>query len=458
MNYTQSTIPTITPLTSTQLNSIITGQTFQPPTSISYTPTPGNSNVGLLTTSPDLSLPQQTIRFTTPNSNTINVPVVQFGINISSINPNQDTNILPPGIMGMSIYAKADKRSDEDNIGLRFYLLGKNNGTYTNLIANGSDLVYLYNSTILQIYSLNLYIQNPIDLTPYTSLQIIIASKNRNANAHTSEIYFQSSFTYSHIHTTFGIYGPTGNTGATGPMGTFDSILNSNLIANNYSIVNTNSNNIGEISLTSGVQLKSQNGSNIQFVTDPAYSSSYIWTLRGSDGVSTFPSYISVNKIQAFSTDSGSSPNFLFGAYDSDNAPDGALWSIASGRYGSCSGVLTTAPSSAGCGHIIDASNQIETNYNLNDYSIYQYQGEILIQDCTNGYMYKFLMGGNYVWLLGTTVPNFVLIGPPQTIINVDDRISFGYVASPTRGYKFTNLTTTRNYVITGMKTGSLLP
>ena len=93
---------------------------------------------------------------------------------------------------------------------------------------------------------------------------------------------------------------------------------------------------------------------------------------------------------------------------------------------------------------------------------IYTYQGEIIIQDCTAGYMYKFLMGGNYVCLLGTTVPNFVLVGPAQTSItvydNLGDLITFEYVVSPTRGYKFTNLTTTRNYVITGMKTGDLLP
>jgi hypothetical protein len=141
MNYNNSTVPTTTPLTATQLGSIVTTQTFQNLSSSTKSPVT-NSNVSELSLNPDLTLAQNTITFTTPNSNTVDCPVVQFAMPISSINPVAPT-ILPPGIIQMDLYAKAGANNDVNNIGLRFFLLGlTSGGTYTNLVANGSDLSY----------------------------------------------------------------------------------------------------------------------------------------------------------------------------------------------------------------------------------------------------------------------------------------------------------------------------
>jgi hypothetical protein len=204
MNYTDSTNPSLVPLTSAQLTSI-TGQTFQNPSLITYNPTQ-NTNVSALVLIPTLipvPLPQQTITFKTPNSNTIDIPVVQFAIYLDKISIPAPT-ILPPGIFEFNIYTKADSNNDINNIGLRFYLLGRDNlGNYTNLVANGSDLVYLYDFTNSQLLNLNMYIENPIDISSYVALQLILTSRNRNSNQHTAEVYFQSSNTYSHVHTTF---------------------------------------------------------------------------------------------------------------------------------------------------------------------------------------------------------------------------------------------------------------
>ncbi len=204
MNYIDSTNPSFIPLTPVQLTSII-GQTFQNPSIITYNPNQ-NTNVSELVLFPTLipiPLPQQTITFKTPNSNTVDVPVVQFAIYLNKISVPEPT-ILPPGIFEMNIYAKADSNNDINNIGLRFYLFGRDNsGNYTNLVANGSDLVYLYDFTTSQLLNLNMYIQNPIDISSYNAIQVVLTSRNRNPNQHTAEVYFQSSNTYSHIRTTF---------------------------------------------------------------------------------------------------------------------------------------------------------------------------------------------------------------------------------------------------------------
>jgi hypothetical protein len=231
MNYNQNISPTGPILTPTQLTTI-TGQHMQSPTNVIYTPNggtpstppvPPGSTVSALSLTPNLALSQQSITFTTPNSASVDVPVTQFAIYKSTLNLNYD--YIPPGIMEMNIYAKADAINDKDNIGLRFYLLGRRitDSSYVNLVANGSDLVYLYDNISSQLLTLSMYIGSVISLTPYDLLQVVLTSRNRNANPHTAEIYFQSSNTYSHMHTTFALPGMTGPTGpassVTGPTG-----------------------------------------------------------------------------------------------------------------------------------------------------------------------------------------------------------------------------------------------
>jgi hypothetical protein len=220
LNYIQDTNPTITPLTPSELSTILTPQVINDATSLTVSPT-ANTDVSLLSTIANLTSTQTTITYTTPNSNTVDVVVSQFAVYRSDI--TGDNNIIPPGIWDLNLYAKADANNDENNIGLRYFLIGRTTGgTYSNLVENGSDLNYLFDSIALQKINLSLIINNPIDITPYESLHVIITSRNRNANAHTAEIYYQSSNSYSHLHTSFGMIGetgPQGLQGATGPQG-----------------------------------------------------------------------------------------------------------------------------------------------------------------------------------------------------------------------------------------------
>lgn len=233
MNYSNSTSPTLTPLSTTVL-STVTGQTIQGPSAITYSPTQ-NTSVSSLGLAPNLALAQTTISFTTPASNTVDVVITQFAIYLSDLVLYPD--YVPPGVWEMNLYAKAGTNNDENKIGLRFFVLGrdKTDSThYTSLVTNGSDLNYLYDSTTSQIISLNMYIQSIIDLTPYDLLHVVVTSRNLNSTAHQALIYFQTSNTYSHIHTSIGSTnsytgstgptGSTGSTGSTGPTGTLATV------------------------------------------------------------------------------------------------------------------------------------------------------------------------------------------------------------------------------------------
>ena len=275
MNYINSTDPSFNPLTLNQLQGIINTVTWANLQDISYNPTqnPNISNLGL---TPILSDSQTTITFKTQAGIGIDHPVVQFAIKISDL--NLQSQHIPPGIWQASVYAKADANNDKDNIGLRFFLLGYNstNDVSANLVANGSDIAYLYDNTSLQKISLDLIIQNPIDISNYNFLIVVLTSTNRNANQHTAEVYFQSSNTYSHIHTTFGIPGVAGATGSQGATGSINptgsywgQALNWNNLSNSWQITGNGplafGNYAGQTSQgTAAIAIGIQAGQNLQ--------------------------------------------------------------------------------------------------------------------------------------------------------------------------------------------------
>jgi hypothetical protein len=216
MNYTADTSPTYTPRTATEI-ATITGTSMQAATSVTYSPTQ-NTDVSLLSITPDLSAAQTSITFTTPHSATIDAPVVEFAIKVADLIGGQ--TIIPPGIWDMNIYAKADGGNDKNHIGLRFWVIGRTSGgVYTKLTTNGSDIEYLFQHDQPQNITLSLVFATPVDISSYTSLHVVVVSHNQHNVNHTALVYFQSSATYSHIHTSFGIPGVTGPTGMTGPTG-----------------------------------------------------------------------------------------------------------------------------------------------------------------------------------------------------------------------------------------------
>jgi len=219
LNYISDTIPSLVPRTAAQL-ATITGQAMNAPYAISYAPTQ-NADVSLLSISPDLTASQTIITTEVNNNTTSETPVVQFGVSIANI-PGAPTSI-PPGIWDLNLYAKADAGGDVDNIGYRFYLIGiTSGGVYTNLVAGGSEDENVMSHLSIQQLVMTMPIQNPIDISGYVSLMVAVTCVNRTASRHKTQSYYQSAFTYSHIHSSFAIQGntgPTGPTGRTGPTG-----------------------------------------------------------------------------------------------------------------------------------------------------------------------------------------------------------------------------------------------
>jgi hypothetical protein len=87
------------------------------PSTITYNgsatpPTPPNTNMSNLALVPDFSLPQMIIRYSTPNSNTIDVAIAQFSLNLSTL--TNIPNYIPPGTWDLNIYARADTQNDEN--------------------------------------------------------------------------------------------------------------------------------------------------------------------------------------------------------------------------------------------------------------------------------------------------------------------------------------------------------
>jgi hypothetical protein len=190
---------------------------MQAATSVTYSPTQ-NTDVSLLSITPDLGAAQTSITFTTPHSATIDAPVVEFAINVADLIGGQ--TVIPPGIWDMTIHAKANANTDINHVGLRFWVIGRTSGgVYTKLTTNGSDIEYLFQHEQPQDITLSLVFATPVDISSYASLHVVVVSHNEDNQNRSAVVYFQSTATYSHIHTSFGIPGVTGPTGWTGPTG-----------------------------------------------------------------------------------------------------------------------------------------------------------------------------------------------------------------------------------------------
>jgi hypothetical protein len=214
---------------STSTLSTALGITISNPSSITYNPhgtttgtppSPPNDKCALMNTIPDSTKSQQIITNTTL-SNTNPSLVCQFAIKISSLSGLIGSSLIPPGIWDLNIYAKADGNNDENNIAVKWFLLGynSNTSTLTNLVTSGSDEEFIPDHQNIMKITTSMIIDTIIDISSYTDLVVVITNVNRTAQSHDALMYFQSYQTYSHLHTTFAVAGSTGSTGPIGPQG-----------------------------------------------------------------------------------------------------------------------------------------------------------------------------------------------------------------------------------------------
>jgi len=216
MNYSQTTSPLIIDLS----GNPISGTTIYNPQNLTYTPTPPTNptNARLLSLTPNTAL-QTDVKNVITNTN--KQWLAQFAIYKSQL----QTTFIPPGIWDMNIFADVTNANDNNKVNLQFHLYAVNvnvggNITFKTEIGSGSSV-----SSVVGIspvaYTLSLIVPYT-DLSDYDALYIIVTSK-ATSNV-TVNIRFESNTTYSHIHTTIGVFGSTGPTGAgiqgvTGGMG-----------------------------------------------------------------------------------------------------------------------------------------------------------------------------------------------------------------------------------------------
>jgi hypothetical protein len=228
MNYSEITNPSITELTTVSTpplpSPIITPTGPQTSAPIPTNPT----KIRLLSLFPNNAV-QTDVTTRIDSIFPVEEDLAQFAIYISDL-PN--VQFIPPGIWDMNIFAKLNVLADNGHISLRYHLYGVTiaggviTGTPIEIGAGSSIADVIGNPDSIELYTLSLIIPTNIDITLYNALYIIVAAANDENTNHSTNVFFESPLTYSHIHTSFGAYvgvtgptGPQGNSGPTGPTG-----------------------------------------------------------------------------------------------------------------------------------------------------------------------------------------------------------------------------------------------
>jgi len=140
--------------------------------------------------------------------------VAVSGFGNYDINLSQQT-FIPPGIWDLNLFASVDAIASI-GVYVKFQLYGRTSGGVETLLGtSGTDLVDV---TTVQQYTCSLDIPYT-DISSYASLIVKILADNTTGSTRTLTTYYESSTTYSHLHTSFSVVGNTGTTGTTGPTG-----------------------------------------------------------------------------------------------------------------------------------------------------------------------------------------------------------------------------------------------
>lgn len=167
----------------------------------SLVPSPPISTYKLLDNIED-NLPQSNIPTTITGTGTIQL-IQTFSNQISNLNTGV---FIPSGIWDLNIFAKAVSASDTTHINLYFSIFGRTIGGVETQIGTDSSLVSI-DAIIIQQLKMTVVLQYT-DISAYDALVIKIFGVN-NRIAQTDIItYYEGTSTYSHLHTTFGVYVP----------------------------------------------------------------------------------------------------------------------------------------------------------------------------------------------------------------------------------------------------------
>jgi len=185
-------------------------------------PNPPDGRLAVLSTVPNLTdSSRQTIEFTSSGTTGTDSLITQFGIPLSTLSPYIVGNALPPGIWDLNFYGRSTGGGGNGMVGINFYLFGVDSSNGLHRIGLGGSTANMINESdnIASYYTCSLIIPGVIDLSTYAHLMVAIVGHYDSGSSPKGLIYFMTSSTYSHIHTSFAVSGQTGPTGPTGPLG-----------------------------------------------------------------------------------------------------------------------------------------------------------------------------------------------------------------------------------------------
>jgi len=241
----------------------------------SLTPSPPISTYKLLGSQED-NLAQSFINTSISGIGTIQ-SVQAFANQLDNLNAG---SFIPSGIWDLNIFTRAVLSSDIGHISLYFQIFGKPLVGIEVQIGSDSSVVPVSTTTIEQI---KLTLALPyIDISSYDSLIIKLYATNDRSAQTDITTYYEGTTTYSHLHTTFGIYVPPSLLG-TNNTWTGVNTFSQNIIGN---LTGTSSTTISapDSSLSSNVPLK--NGINI-FSNNNTFNNLISGSISGNSATST---------------------------------------------------------------------------------------------------------------------------------------------------------------------------
>ena len=248
----------------------------------SLTPSPPISTYALLGSQED-NLSQSFINTSISGIGTIQL-IRSFSNQLINLNAG---SFIPSGIWDLNVFSRAVLSSDIGHISLYFAIFGRTTGGIETQISTNSSQVPV-GSIVIEQLKMTLAVPYT-SLSGYSSLVIKLYTINDRTAQTDITTYYEGTTTYSHLHTTFGIYVPPSILG-TNNLFTGVNTFSQNIIGN---LTGTSSTTLSapDSSLSNNVALK--DGVNI-FSNNNTFNNLISGSISGNSATSTTSSTIAL--------------------------------------------------------------------------------------------------------------------------------------------------------------------
>jgi len=196
------------------------------------------------------------------------------------------SSFIPSGVWDCNFWASTVNASDDGHISIYFSVFGISNLNVETQIGVNSSSVLISGTSITQ-YKISLALSYT-DISTYESLVVKLYAVNNRTGSTSIVNYFESGSSYSHIHTSFGVYVPPSilslNNTFTGS-NTFSQTITGSITGNSNTATTSNTTlSAPDSSLSSNVPLK--NGVNV-FTNNNTFNNLISGSISGNSNTST---------------------------------------------------------------------------------------------------------------------------------------------------------------------------